>query len=236
MPMRGWMGAAACALALTKPGVALADVESNRLSDAFFGGRGAMSADLTRLPQWRALLARERKTDRASADKPQGKSHEAAPPHLQTSDLRAELDRVQRDFSLETYATDETNWGVSDYWATSAELHSRGGDCEDFATAKYFALRALGIAADDMRVAIVVDDEIGVRHAVLLVRIGDEVFALDNRRDRIVRAAELAHYRPLLAMNEAAWWMADEDLRQAPDPGADDGRALAALDRPAAAR
>jgi predicted transglutaminase-like cysteine proteinase len=231
------MGAAACALALTKPGVALADVEPNRLTEAFFGGRSAMSADLTRLPQWRTLLAREHKSAAAPAPKRQGKARQAAPsPQPETADLRAELDRVQRDFNMPAYQSDENNWGVSDYWATSAELQSRGGDCEDFATAKYFALRALGIAAADMRVAIVVDDEIGVRHAVLLVRIGDEVFALDNRSDRIMRADELAHYRPLLAMNEAAWWMADDEMRRAPDAGLEDGTALAALDRPAAAR
>lgn len=50
------------------------------------------------------------------------------------------------------YKTDEKNWGVADYWSTPSELIEKGaGDCEDYAIAKYFALLALGVPRDKLR-------------------------------------------------------------------------------------
>ncbi len=42
-----------------------------------------------------------------------------------------------------TFTEDSVGWGQSDYWATPLETLGRGiGDCEDYAIAKYFSLRA----------------------------------------------------------------------------------------------
>ena len=47
-------------------------------------------------------------------------------------------------------------WGQIDYWASPFEMLGKGeGDCEDFALAKYFSLRAVGVAANKLRLVYV---------------------------------------------------------------------------------
>ena len=47
-------------------------------------------------------------------------------------------------------------WGQVDYWASPFEMLGKGeGDCEDFALAKYFSLRAVGVAASKLRLVYV---------------------------------------------------------------------------------
>lgn len=54
------------------------------------------------------------------------------------------------------FASDQEVWGQEDYWATPLEfIGKRAGDCEDFAIAKYFSLRDLGIAKEKLRLTYV---------------------------------------------------------------------------------
>lgn len=54
------------------------------------------------------------------------------------------------------YESDQTIWEQSDYWATPLEMLWKGSaDCEDFAIAKYFSLKALGIAPANLRLIYV---------------------------------------------------------------------------------
>ena len=49
-------------------------------------------------------------------------------------------------FNRIRYVSDLEHWGVEDFWATPAELlASNGGDCEDYAIAKYFTLVAMHV-------------------------------------------------------------------------------------------
>ena len=43
---------------------------------------------------------------------------------------------------------------IRNNWSTVLDFVRRGGDCEDYATTKYFLLRELGLAADSMRVVV----------------------------------------------------------------------------------
>ena len=52
--------------------------------------------------------------------------------------------------------TDGGEARLTNHWATLLEFLRRGGDCEDYATAKYFLLRELGFPADDMRVLVTI--------------------------------------------------------------------------------
>jgi predicted transglutaminase-like cysteine proteinase len=53
-------------------------------------------------------------------------------------------------------ANDTEHWGQVEYWATPAEfVSSNGGDCEDYAIAKYAALRAAGVPSGELRLAYV---------------------------------------------------------------------------------
>lgn len=54
------------------------------------------------------------------------------------------------------FVSDIEHWGKEDYWATPIEfLSTEGGDCEDFSIAKYFALLALGVPDDKLRLIYV---------------------------------------------------------------------------------
>ena len=109
-----------------------------------------------------------------------------------------QLKAVNRGVNALTYVSDTDNWGQADYWATPREMFERGGDCEDFATAKYFALRQLGFAAADLRIAVVWDKVDREQHAVLLARTSDRIMVLDNKRADLTPAAVLADRYQLL--------------------------------------
>lgn len=54
------------------------------------------------------------------------------------------------------FGEDLSIWGQQDYWATPMETLGKGaGDCEDFAIAKYFTLKAMGTAPEKLRLIYV---------------------------------------------------------------------------------
>jgi predicted transglutaminase-like cysteine proteinase len=124
---------------------------------------------------------------------------------LRGLDRVAQLDAVNRFFNKAAYVSDKRNYGAGDYWATPRQLLSRGGDCEDYAIAKYLALRALGVATGDMRIVVLTDQENNVQHAILTVDDGDRILALDNQIARVTDTRRIHYYRPLYAINEASW-------------------------------
>ena len=67
------------------------------------------------------------------------------------------LKRVNEFFNRHiVFGEDTVIWGQADYWATPLETLGRGaGDCEDFAIAKYFSLRMLGVASHKLRLIYV---------------------------------------------------------------------------------
>lgn len=68
-----------------------------------------------------------------------------------------QLEAVNRFFNQRIrFAEDLHVWQQADHWASPVELLHRGrGDCEDYALAKYFTLRALGVPVDRMRLVYV---------------------------------------------------------------------------------
>jgi len=105
------------------------------------------------------------------------------------------------------YIVDQRNWGKSDYWATPVEFLKRGGDCEDFAIAKYAALRSLGFPEERLRVAIVQDTVKNIPHAVLVAYTDEGAFILDNQIKTLVDAERKGRYRPIFSINRQAWWL-----------------------------
>ena len=105
------------------------------------------------------------------------------------------------------YIGDIKNWGKSDYWETPVEFLRYGGDCEDFAIAKYVSLRALGVPDSAMRIAIVKDTEKGIPHAVLIVYTEKGPMVLDNQIKRMTSANSISHYKPIYSINRTAWWL-----------------------------
>jgi predicted transglutaminase-like cysteine proteinase len=133
------------------------------------------------------------------------------------ADLRAALSSEHDDVALaarvnaavneRTYRADNRLWGSSDYWATPAEFLSRGGDCEDFAIAKYFLLRELGIPDEAMRIAVVRNVAKREMHAVLVVRTSSGAFVLDNLAADLVPVQGAPQYETLFAVNQASIWV-----------------------------
>ena len=103
-------------------------------------------------------------------------------------------------------------------WQSLAAFLREGGNCKDFATAKYFMLRGLGFNADELRV--VVAREIGKmsHHAFLAVRHGPAMQLFDA--DNLVYTGNLhGDYDFLYSINEIALWdhkLAAEGIAGAP--------------------
>lgn len=78
------------------------------------------------------------------------------------------------------WASDATEWGQHDYWASAAQTLARGaGDMEDRAIVKMQALRALGFNSGDLFLTIA-RDKVGGPITVLAVRFGGRYFILDD--------------------------------------------------------
>ena len=72
---------------------------------------------------------------------------------LRRAPVAQQLDRVNTFFNAFAYRADRALWRKADHWSTPLEFIGRGGgDCEDFAIGKYFALRWLAVAPDALRV------------------------------------------------------------------------------------
>ncbi len=118
-----------------------------------------------------------------------------------------QLDAVQAMVNALPYHEDQENWGVHDYWATPREMVSRGGDCEDFASTKYWALKRLGVPEQDMRIVVVHDDRYNSSHAVLAVQVDGETLVLDNQARDVTVASATRDYHPYYSVNEDGWWI-----------------------------
>jgi len=117
-------------------------------------------------------------------------------------DGRARLDAVNRAVNgAIIYMTDMQQHGVPDLWSSPLSTFATlRGDCEDYAIAKYVALRAAGVAAGDLRIVLARDNALGEDHAVLAARQDGRWLVLDNRRMRMLALGELPDYVPLVAL------------------------------------
>lgn len=104
------------------------------------------------------------------------------------------------------YRSDFLLWGQGDYWAKPTEFFDRGGDCEDYAIAKYVALRNAGYAAEELRLVVLYDRLRGQVHAGLALRSGTDLLFLDSVTDEIRPWPEVVGYQPIYSLNEAGLW------------------------------
>jgi len=167
-------------------------------NDGLFGTRELASANLAPFEKWTEVL------ERTSGSLPAG--FEAFLQRVSGYDREAQIDAVNSYFNGAPYRPDYTNYGVGDYWATPTQLMARGGDCEDYAIAKYLALKALGVPADKMRIVVLKDLARGIEHAILVVYEEGRSLALDNNLAAVTETRELRSYVPLFSINEQAWW------------------------------
>lgn len=105
--------------------------------------------------------------------------------------------------SLIQYTSDEKLYGEADHWANFQEISGKlAGDCEDYALLKYWALRKIGVPADDMHILIFYDQIARIHHAVLIVNKNGEEVILDNRTHRMFKLNLMTDIMPNMAINE----------------------------------
>lgn len=165
------------------------------------------SKDLSAFTKWNGMFARFSQESRAPSFQKAAASWKDEIYHLQGKPLEVMAREVNNFANNIRYIEDSDNYGRSDYWATPLEFFSRGGDCEDYAIAKYSLLRALGVPDSRMRVSIVKDLQKNIPHAVLIVYTESGPMLLDNQIKRMTNANHVDHYRPIFSINANSWWL-----------------------------
>ena len=122
---------------------------------------------------------------------------------LRGQDTSTKLAEINDFVNRIRYREDQRVYGKKDYWATPEEFFNRGGDCEDFAIAKYMALKALGVPTEAMRLLVLQDVKRGRPHAVLLVEYQGRKLILDNQEEDVLTLGALPHYRVRYSLNES---------------------------------
>lgn len=127
---------------------------------------------------------------------------------------RDKLKKVNQFFNSRIrFAADLAIWGVEDYWATPVEFLSKGaGDCEDFAIAKYFTLKAMGVPDEKLKITYVKALQYNIHHMVLTYYAEPEAepLILDNIVDSINPASKRADLAPVFSFNGSGLWLAKQ--------------------------
>jgi predicted transglutaminase-like cysteine proteinase len=131
---------------------------------------------------------------------------------------REQLDAVNRFFNQQLNFQDDTRiWRQTDYWATPEESLIKGAaDCEDYALAKYFSLRQLGIPSEKLRITYVKALSQNQAHMVLTFYSSPtaEPLVLDNLIGEIRPASQRKDLLPVYAFNAEGLYL----------PGANGGK------------
>ena len=123
----------------------------------------------------------------------------------------SKLERVNDFFNRIPYRDDYEQWDTKDYWATPIEaLASNAADCEDYAIAKYFTLRELGVSPEKLRITYVKAVELDQAHMVLAYYQAPEAIPLilDNLNPSIRSADERDDLVPVYSFNAEGLWLA----------------------------
>ena len=129
-----------------------------------------------------------------------------------------QLRTVNSFFNQQLSFQDDTRiWHQIDYWATPLESLIKGaGDCEDYALAKYFSLRNLGVPSEKLRITYVKALTRNQAHMVLTwyASSSAEPLVLDNLIDDIRPASQRRDLLPVYAFNAEGLYL----------PGANGGK------------
>lgn len=106
------------------------------------------------------------------------------------------------------YSEDKALYGKADYWANaSTTLRKGAGDCEDIAIVKMQMLAAMGVSRSDMYLTIARDLARNADHAMLVVKMGDRNWLLDNATDEVLDASLSYDYRPIFSYSGSQKWL-----------------------------
>lgn len=124
-----------------------------------------------------------------------------------------QLNAVNRFFNQQLNFQDDTRiWQQTDYWATPVEALIKGtADCEDYALAKYFSLRRLGIPSEKLRITYVKALSQNQAHRVLTFYSPPttDPLVLDNLIGDIRPASQRKDLLPVYAFNAEGFDIGD---------------------------
>ncbi|MEQ7920476.1 cysteine protease LapG [Xanthomonas sp. WHRI 1810A] len=133
---------------------------------------------------------------------------------LATQKQASELDKltvVNQFFNKQMrYAEDIDLWHEVDYWATPIQSLIKGaGDCEDYAIAKYFSLRRMGVPSEKLLITYVKALRLNRAHMVLTYYPSPNAIplVLDSLIDVIKPANERPDLLPVYAFNGEGLWL-----------------------------
>lgn len=124
---------------------------------------------------------------------------------------QVKLRETNNFFNKLEYVEDAFLWGKKDYWATPYEmLEKGGGDCEDFAIAKYLTLKHLGIAEEKLRITYVIAvQRDNTSHMVLTYYQYPSAvpLVLDSLQTTILPATRRPDLLPVFSFNASELWL-----------------------------
>ncbi|WP_298258497.1 transglutaminase-like cysteine peptidase [Bradyrhizobium sp.] len=118
---------------------------------------------------------------------------------------RARFGEINRAINLAIRAmSDMAQYGQIDVWSPPLDTFATGaGDCEDYAIAKFAALRMAGVSPEDIRIVVLRDQTRGEDHAAVMARLEGHWLMLDNRRMAMVEDVDVRHHRPLFVIDDS---------------------------------
>ncbi|MDT8311278.1 MAG: transglutaminase-like cysteine peptidase [Methylophaga sp.] len=125
------------------------------------------------------------------------------------SDQR-QLEATNDFINQNQFVDDIIHWGKQDYWATPIQtIVTEGGDCEDFAVAKYFTLTEMGMSADKLRLTYVKALTLNQAHMVVSYYPEQDAtpLVLDNLDPVIRPANERDDLLPVYSFNGDGLWL-----------------------------
>jgi predicted transglutaminase-like cysteine proteinase len=106
------------------------------------------------------------------------------------------------------FTDDRPHKNGADGWSDASEtLLNRQGDCEDYAIAKMKLLEAAGVTRDDIYLVIARDLVRRADHALLIVRLNQQLMVLDSGSDEIIDARYVQDYRPIFSYGLHGAWV-----------------------------
>jgi len=167
--------------------------------------------------------------DRARCTSPAALQLLAIVDKARARDGRARLGEINRAINLAIRPmSDMAQHGQIDVWSSPLDTFTTGaGDCEDYAIAKFVALRLAGVSPDDLRIVVMRDTIRGEDHAVAMARLDDHWLTLDNRRMAMIEDADLRNYRPLFVIDAHSVMRYDDTSSSAGMPRQDSAPAMA---------
>lgn len=184
---------------------------SETLAAAVTAPASSLSSNVFTADQWSTVTARfAQEQSEPMALCPSGTDAAQCPAARWTSlvadlsqlPLRDRVERVNTALNALPYVPAAQNWGDPLFWETPYELLAKGGQCEDYAIAKFLALAQSGVPESALHFVVVHDSVSQLDHAITLVTVDGEDLVLDNQVDDVLPAASVSRYTPYYSLND----------------------------------